>query len=153
MLLRGNGATDAAEVRTDVLKAMSANPTEQTYPPPGPALDALVAEKVMGEPLVLTCKYCFKDTTRQPDALCTHCGYSHPAFDLPPYSTDIAAAWEVVEKLKGYMPLGGSLLTIVKRYRDAHRAIALTFQDSAFADEYREACADLDLLLAAVEKP
>lgn len=45
----------------------------------GPKLDALVAEHVMGSAFVQTKLY------------------------LPPYSTDIAAVWEVVEKM-GYRP-------------------------------------------------
>jgi hypothetical protein len=47
---------------------------------PGLELDILVAEKVMG----------FRDT----DA-----GQYFSASAVPPYSTDIAAAWQVVEKL------------------------------------------------------
>jgi hypothetical protein len=47
----------------------------------GRELDALVAEKVMG-----------RDMTRP-------AGFKHP-IGMPHYSTDIAAAWEVVERLR-----------------------------------------------------
>jgi hypothetical protein len=63
----------------------------------GPALDALVAEKVMGlevnrhegrrDPCL-----CSLDITREQEK-------SFCAGPLPKYSTDIASAWEVVEKL------------------------------------------------------
>lgn len=50
---------------------------------PGRELDALVAEKVMGIAI--------------PEGADTQ--YLETCMDLPYYSTDIAAAWEVVEKL------------------------------------------------------
>jgi len=56
---------------------------------PGCELDLLVAEKVMGE---------FVQTHTQHDGsekFCQQCSN-----DFPKYSTDIAAAWEVVEKMK-----------------------------------------------------
>lgn len=57
---------------------------------PGPELDALIAEKVMG-----------------PDFACDNCGellgcgclITEIGSGLPPYSTDISAAWEVVDKM------------------------------------------------------
>ena len=61
---------------------------------PGRELDALVAEKVMG---LVRC------TAIAPDHILP-C-HAHPAnpdkgAETPLYSTDIAAAWEVVEKIK-----------------------------------------------------
>jgi hypothetical protein len=60
---------------------------------PGRELDALIAEKVMGlsviEPLRLY--------------------YRHPTMvtnEIPDYSTDIAAAWQVVEKIKAQIKPG-----------------------------------------------
>jgi hypothetical protein len=74
---------------------------------PGRELDAMVAEKVMGlgEPkhqlmpcgleslpvAIYTCANCDHETDSRKDV--DGCEY------YPPYSTDIAAAWEVVEKL------------------------------------------------------
>jgi hypothetical protein len=74
---------------------------------PGCELDALIAEKVMGcrvsngrcgcEPINIASSYVVLGYEKRP-----HEGYSG-AFrlqeQLPPYSTDIAAAWEVVEKV------------------------------------------------------
>ena len=70
----------------------------------GRELDALVAEKVMGMELLplkeAPCPYCGDEMRFCGErSRCTTCGewrYS-PAKE---YSTDIAAAWEVVEKLK-----------------------------------------------------
>lgn len=70
---------------------------------PGPELDALVAEKVMGwkwenfgkpmlappEQIIQITEFCDK-----------HTGYREVNIYIPPYSTDISAAWQVVEKLK-----------------------------------------------------
>lgn len=55
----------------------------------GRELDALIAEKVMG-----------LDGPQYPD--CPTCGSANYCRETPylPYSTEIAAAWEVVEKLK-----------------------------------------------------
>lgn len=53
---------------------------------PGRELDALVAEKVMGYPGDGNVWYVTGD-------------YANPD-SIPEYSTDIAAAWEVVEKMK-----------------------------------------------------
>jgi hypothetical protein len=56
---------------------------------PGRELDALVAEKVMG---------CLSGVSVLDDG--RHCLWINRHWvDLLPYSTDIAAAWEVVEKL------------------------------------------------------
>lgn len=56
---------------------------------PGRALDALVAEKVMGDTRVL------------PSGIITHrLTMIDDTFCFIPYSTDIARAWEVVEKLR-----------------------------------------------------
>jgi hypothetical protein len=55
---------------------------------PGRELDALIAEKVMG-----------LFTNGEPDF-----GYTYET--IPPYSTDIAAAWEVVEKMVSRMGYG-----------------------------------------------
>ena len=58
----------------------------------GPELDALVAEKVMGWRMIRN------------DPLLSHTGWidgdgrKRTRYDPPPYSTDIAAAWEVLEK-------------------------------------------------------
>ncbi len=69
---------------------------------PGLALDALVAEKVMGCKLFKNdfvkfgcgCEHRTNDIGLQPHGWTT----SHAG--LAPYSTSIAAAWEVVEKIK-----------------------------------------------------
>jgi hypothetical protein len=58
---------------------------------PGRELDALVAEKVMGFKVIET------DECNGEDNLWLQ-GYEDQ--ELPSYSTDVAAAWEVVEKLK-----------------------------------------------------
>ena len=57
---------------------------------PGRELDALIAEKVMG--FILSTVH---DGTDQ--RYCFH-GLNHDAVKVEPYSTSIAAAWEVVEK-------------------------------------------------------
>lgn len=97
----------------------------------GPKLDALVAEKVMGwevgphtaDPLVARFKFRWK--------LPNDAGYG----DEPPpeYSTDIAAAWEVVEKLCAsgdfclLTPLGfGGNGWACKMMDDDYNATALT---------------------------
>ena len=65
-------------------------------------LDALVANTVFNEP-----KWCPEDPD---DVLCrcdlTKPGTIHVRQSLPHFSTDIAAAWEVVEKMRedGWMP-------------------------------------------------
>lgn len=77
---------------------------------PGRELDALVAEKVMGLVVDLDNSKYFDGTqvaTRKEDfgaigeAVQTISGVYHPrlSWPLPHYSTDIAAAWEVVERL------------------------------------------------------
>ena len=58
----------------------------------GRELDALVAEKVMGLERV-GYLYKYREYTESPG----HGNMSEK--DIPPYSTSIAAAWEVVEKL------------------------------------------------------
>lgn len=61
---------------------------------PGRELDALIAEKVMGMNV-------------QHGRVWSQEGKCLRETDLPSYSTDIAAAWEVVEKLKlGLLPDG-----------------------------------------------
>ena len=55
----------------------------------GRELDALVAEKVMKN----------KHSNPETFGRCPTCGYDAFYPDLPRYSTDIAAAWEVVEKM------------------------------------------------------
>lgn len=61
---------------------------------PGRELDALVAEKVMGWKSV---EHRFEDPFHRWDGIAPEHG-SH-RFTVPDFSTDIAAAWEVVEKL------------------------------------------------------
>lgn len=67
----------------------------------GRELDALIAEKVMGYPA-----FAEKVVTKLGDHLvisdhCAICGRKDGTSEcLPHYSTDIAAAWEVVEKLR-----------------------------------------------------
>jgi Phage ABA sandwich domain len=68
-------------------------------PEAGPELDALVAEKVMG------CKTYLYGRCPNPFLRCGCENQAHEIQDecnvgLKQYSTDIAAAWEVVEKLK-----------------------------------------------------
>ena len=66
----------------------------------GPELDALVAERVMG--WTRNDKgFWFKPGKRH--------NWNHDGLDPPPYSTDIAAAWEVVEKIKS-LPAGIDIL-------------------------------------------
>lgn len=63
---------------------------------PGRDLDVLVAQKVVG----LSLEYINCDGT--------HIWYSHDAgdyFPTPAYSTDIAAAWEVVKKITSQSPV------------------------------------------------
>jgi hypothetical protein len=55
---------------------------------PGRELDALISKKVMG----------IKHEDVKPIAI----GFKTGEFTGPYYSTDIAAAWDVVEKLSGY---------------------------------------------------
>lgn len=64
---------------------------------PGRELDALIAEKVMAWVVSYqgTKDMFMRDPTIDEDDL----GQS-PLYAVPPYSTDIAAAWEVVEKMK-----------------------------------------------------
>lgn len=77
--------------------------TEGSDLPPGRELDALIAEKVMGLVLEQKCTQC--DGTGYVDQdRCHICHYSlgHPGVKKifpKEYSTDIAAAWEVVEKI------------------------------------------------------
>jgi hypothetical protein len=62
---------------------------------PGRELDALVAEKVMGLTAGGVVKRTFRDpVTGVPTYATTH-------NSTPQYSTDIAAAWKIVEKLSG----------------------------------------------------
>lgn len=74
----------------------------------GRELDALVAEKVMGLNLTVipeTCPYCdgYVSQNRDP-GWCGSCGaYVN---EPEPYSTDIAAAWEVVEKMRTWKGKG-----------------------------------------------
>lgn len=71
---------------------------------PGRELDALVAEKVMGLKInwdeTTPCPLC-GDVGRFCGARmwCSHDGWYYSQYK--DYSTDIAAAWEVVEKLRG----------------------------------------------------
>lgn len=65
---------------------------------PGPELDALVAEKVMGR------KREHEFDNDSDDPTCYYCNAylssrGRPCAGDPPYSTDIAAAWEVVEHM------------------------------------------------------
>jgi hypothetical protein len=87
--------------------------------PAGPELDALVAERVMGWTFFRS-KHDYWIVNHGSEAESCEEGYSHrrPKYDsetgkklreslwwedcthVPPYSTDIASAWEVVEKLE-----------------------------------------------------
>lgn len=62
----------------------------------GRELDALVAKKVMGWREVITGVYCISGAAGVPPENAD--GWWKT---IPRYSTDIAAAWEVVEKLRG----------------------------------------------------
>lgn len=66
----------------------------ETYPKPGRELDALVAEKVMG----LKPRNEFEGNTVVPPHYTVYLRGN--TVYMPRYSTDIAAAWEVVEKMK-----------------------------------------------------
>lgn len=83
-------------------------------PPAGRDLDALVAERVMGwpPPVYITDEgrdparpfYAWKEChlPHAEDWDCEHawtCG-RHEFYPAPPYSTDIAAAWQVVERMQ-----------------------------------------------------
>ena len=80
---------------------------------PGRELDALVAEKVIGvDDVNFRCPQCGghhfgSDFTKLIDLHVCHrppygCGWSGAIMEaVPEYSTDIAAVWEVVEKLRG----------------------------------------------------
>jgi hypothetical protein len=61
--------------------------------PAGPALDRLVAERVMGQEHAGECGLGDADCPGQFRPVVGRWGC------LPPYSTDIAAAWEVVERV------------------------------------------------------
>lgn len=74
--------------------------TKQAPPAPGRELDALVAEKVMG--LRVKRNRITGLMTVDPDSGNTERGLHPVASIVPPlhrYSTDISAAWEVVEKI------------------------------------------------------
>lgn len=63
---------------------------------PGRELDALVAEKVMGWTKLLTPEgEQIFDYWRSPEPYMRNC----TSDDIPQYSTDIAAAWQVIDKL------------------------------------------------------
>ena len=71
--------------------------TDQQFPPPGPELDALVAEKVMGKE-----QYAEELTKEE-----AHWVYQLPAgvttvYRFPKFSTSIEAAWEVVKQLESH---------------------------------------------------
>ena len=68
----------------------------------GPQLDRLVAERVMGWEYVIDGEGTgWIDTaTEQFIAKYSHEDPSQPEIEPPPFSTHIASAWEVVEKLK-----------------------------------------------------
>lgn len=88
----------------------------------GRELDALVAEKVMG----------FRHHPAMP-------GYDEMWFmsdggsiDLPNYSTDIAAAWQVVEKLRlGIAPMGDGKWGVAMRDQPVNSIKDLTINESA----------------------
>jgi len=69
---------------------------------PGPELDALVAEKVMGWEYVIDGEGTgwVDKATEQFVTGYNNDDPSQPEIAPPPFSTSIAAAWEVVEKLK-----------------------------------------------------
>lgn len=60
----------------------------------GRELDALVAKKVMG-----FCRYRLQQGSFDRDDLWGECENANHWFGLPCYSKDIAAAWQVVEKV------------------------------------------------------
>jgi hypothetical protein len=73
---------------------------------PGPELDAFVAKRVMGLTGV-ECRY--SDSVDEWLATYDHHTGAHlMRKTIPPYSTDIAAAWAVMEKLR--MERGGFFL-------------------------------------------
>lgn len=63
---------------------------------PGHELDVLIADKVM----LNGCPACEHDGS----GMCPDCNGWGRLEPLKPYSTDIAAAWEVLEKLTGRFP-------------------------------------------------
>lgn len=66
---------------------------------PGIELDDLVAEKVMGEPKINIEPTKFGEFSLEPGGL-NYNGDKPITIDSSPYSTEISAAWEVVEKLR-----------------------------------------------------
>jgi len=83
--------------------------------PAGRDLDALVAEKVIGISVKwLDCgdgRFPYKQTTLARNNQLMKSGDTpvglRPEGDIPEYSTDISAAWEVVEKIKDNPKYGG----------------------------------------------
>ena len=74
---------------------------DHTLRHPGRELDALVAEKVMGH-----------DLRASPFRASEPFDLSAPNQSIPHYSTDISAAWEIVEKLKfGFYELSYNCLS------------------------------------------
>lgn len=68
--------------------------------PAGPKLDALIAEKVMGWTSYESHLTCEDFGTRgEPLIFWNPPGMTSAGATLPPFSTDIAAAWQVVERL------------------------------------------------------
>lgn len=83
------------------------NEAKSINPVAGPELDALVAEKVMGcKPIIVEWPTPIGTIYRYPECQCEcrpHGKTDESGFTkehgLKPYSTDIAAAWQVVEKI------------------------------------------------------
>lgn len=71
---------------------------------PGRELDELIAEKVMGYSM---CEKPWPNSTEIYRSWVSPEGM-HAGFDLPHYSTDIAAAWRVVEELSPKIIVGPS---------------------------------------------
>lgn len=76
--------------------------------PAGREMDALVAEKVMAMDIVRDVECMYEHGFRDPDigirgtVIPAEGNYDRDTYDpVPAYSTDIAAAWEVVEKMHG----------------------------------------------------
>ena len=74
--------------------------------PAGRELDALVAEKVMGWDITNPSIWWGNREVSGPFPDCD-CTSHREATTIPEFSTGIAAAWEVVEKLKGQLTLQG----------------------------------------------
>ncbi len=104
----------------------------------GRELDALVAEKVMGrerfpgDPKMLTC--------RNDGLSCTN------PVEPEPYSTDIAAAWQVMERLRDLCHF-----TVMRQIVPSGWTVDAVFNDSIFVTSVFNESAPLAICLVALK--